>query len=78
MFRSNLIIHLLGSYQIKLVVVKDIIYILTFNQFINSSKSVAKTLKVEKWDIKKAPGVNLSLGGTTRNGTPQISKTHPI
>jgi hypothetical protein len=55
-FKSSLTIHLLGFRKTELVVAKNRIYTLTFNQYVNNSRSVAKTLGVDRQNIKKVLG----------------------
>jgi hypothetical protein len=50
-FKSGLIIHFLGSHKIELMVAKDIVYTLAFNQYVNNTGSVAKLLGVDRQNI---------------------------
>jgi hypothetical protein len=52
---------LLGSHKIELTVAKDIIYTLTSNQSMSSSRGVVKTLGVDKQNIKRAMGRQVQL-----------------
>lgn len=53
--------NLLGSHKIELTVAKDIIYTLTSNQSMSSSRGVVKTLGVDKQNIKRAMGRQVQL-----------------
>jgi transcription initiation factor TFIIIB Brf1 subunit/transcription initiation factor TFIIB len=54
--RSSLSPHLVGQKSSKTTLAKDIICILAISQSIRSSKEVAKVLRVDKRNIKRAIG----------------------
>lgn len=60
-FKSSLTTHLLGTCKTNLVVVKDIVCTLASNQTLNSGRSFAKTLGVDKQNIKRAMGRRVQL-----------------
>lgn len=43
--------HLIGAWKSKLVVIKGIIYMLTFSSSIINGRVIAKVLGVDKWNI---------------------------
>ncbi len=60
-FKSGLTTHLLGACKTNLVVAKDIVCTLSSNQIVDSGRSFAKTLGVDKQNIKRAMGRKVQL-----------------
>jgi hypothetical protein len=55
-FKSGLTIHLLGACKTNLLVAKDTVCTLASNQTVNNGRSFAKTLGVDRRNIKRAMG----------------------
>ncbi len=47
-FKFGLTTHFLRAHKTKMVIAKNIICALAFNQFLNNNKNVAKTLRVDR------------------------------